>query len=78
MKEKRILIALEKLDSGGIETFALNQIKALSNNNIKVFVIAKKGIYYDKFRKAGAKIIEYEFKDSIYLEKNKIQRCVKY
>ena len=74
MKEKRILIALEKLDAGGIETFVLNQIKALSNNNIEVFIIAKKGNYYDKFKKAGAKIIDYEFKDSIYIEKNKIQK----
>ena len=77
MKNRRILIALEQLGVGGIETFVLNQVKALKRKNIDVYLLAKKGLYYDQFKKNGAKIIEYEIKDCIYFNKNNIKKMSK-
>ena len=77
MKKRRIMIALEQLGVGGIETFALNQVKALNKKGIEVYVIAKKGIYYEEFKKNGAKIIDYKFEDSIYYNKKKIKEMCK-
>ena len=66
MKKDNILIALEKLDIGGIETFVLNQTKALIKKGKKVFLLAKKGRYSKIFESLGAKIYEYEYLDCIY------------
>ena len=72
MKKDNILIALEKLDIGGIETFVLNQTKALIKKGKKVFLLAKKGRYSKIFESLGAKIYEYEYLDCIYYEQEKI------
>ena len=77
MKKRRVLIALEQLGVGGIETFVLNQVNALIKKDIKVYILAKKGIYYEKFKKSGAKIIEYEIDDCIYFDKDKIKKMIK-
>ena len=77
MNKRRILIALEQLGVGGIETFVLNQVKALRNKNMDVYVIAKKGLYSDQFKKVGAKTIEYTFEDCTYYDKTKINKMIK-
>lgn len=74
MKKRRVLIALEQLGVGGIETFVLNQVKALTRKNIDCYVIAKRGIYANKFRQAGAKLIYYKFEDCTYFDQKKIDK----
>ena len=51
--KKRIAICLEQMGIGGIETFTLNQLKALENKGNEVFVIAKKEIYSSKVEELG-------------------------
>ena len=59
--KKRIAICLEQMGSGGIETFTLNQLKALENKGNEVFVIAKKEIYSSKVEELGGRFIGFEF-----------------
>lgn len=59
--KKRIAICLEQMGIGGIETFTLNQLKALENKGNEVFVIAKKEIYSSKVEELGGRFIEFEF-----------------
>jgi len=77
MNKRRVLIALEQLGVGGIETFVLNQVKALKNKNMDVYVIAKKGIYSNQFKQAGAKTIDYTFEDCTYFDLNKVNKMIK-
>ena len=72
MKNDNILIALERLDVGGIETFVLNQTRALIKKGKKVVLLAKNGRYSRTFESLGAKIYEFEYKDCIYFEQEKI------
>lgn len=72
MKNNNILIALERLDVGGIETFVLNQTRALIKKGKKVILLAKNGRYSKAFESLGAKIYEFEYKDCIYFEQEKI------
>lgn len=45
MDEKNILICLEKLDIGGVETAVLNQATNWIELGYHVVILAKKGIY---------------------------------
>lgn len=43
--EKNILICLEKMGTGGVETFVLTQAIELKRREFNVFVMAKDGEY---------------------------------
>lgn len=58
---KNILICLNKLDIGGIETAVVNQTIEMLKRGYKVVILAKKGIYVDKVIKEGAIFIEFDF-----------------
>lgn len=87
--KKKIAICLEQMGIGGVETFTLNQLKALENKGNEVFVIAKKEIYSSKVEELGGRFIGFEFplnnffdveraKDfSKILKENKIEEVVK-
>ena len=44
---KNIMICLEKMDIGGIETSVLNQALEYKRRGIKPIIVASKGIYVD-------------------------------
>ena len=58
---KNILICLNRLDIGGIETVVVNQTIELLERGYNVVVLSKKGIYSDVLTKKGAKCIEFDF-----------------
>lgn len=75
--EEKVLIVLEKLGIGGVETFVLNQVKALIRKNVKVYVIAQNGIYTKKVQEMGATVINNKFNDCIYYDEKEIDKIVK-
>ena len=57
--KKNILICLEKLDIGGVETAVVNQAIALKEKGCNVFVIAQKGIYSETLKNNGINSYKY-------------------
>ena len=77
---KNILICLEKLNIGGVETFVLNQASVLLKEGHKVVILAKKGIFTEKLQQEGAICLDFEFElgNQFYVEKIKnIEEIIK-
>ncbi len=64
MSKGNIMLCLLRLDIGGIETYVLNQTKELISRGYNIVILAKDGIYKDKFQSLGAICINFEFKIS--------------
>lgn len=76
---KTIMLCLNKLDIGGIETAVLNQAINLIKKGYRVIILAADGIYREKFEKEGAIFIEmnYSLKDTNICEKvEKIEQII--
>lgn len=76
---RTIMLCLNKLDIGGIETAALNQTINLIKLGYRVIILAADGIYREKFEKEGAIFIEmnYSLKDTNICEKvEKIEQII--
>lgn len=58
---KTIMLCLNQLGIGGVETAVLNQTIQLKKMGYQVVILAKKGIYKEHFEKEGAIIIDFEF-----------------
>lgn len=71
---KNILICLNKLDIGGIETAVINQASEFIDRGYKVIILAKSGIYTNTLEDKGAICIDFDFelKDGYDLEKSKL------
>ena len=59
--KKKILVCLEQLGIGGVETFVYNQVLSFINKNYDVYILAKKGIYSKKMEKLGVKLFEFDY-----------------
>lgn len=59
--KKNVLICLEKLDIGGVETFVLNQASVLISKGHNVVILAKHGCYTEKLEQKGVICIDFEF-----------------
>lgn len=59
--KKNILICLEKMDIGGIETFVYNQTISFLKKGYNVIILSDKGIYSDAVKKLGAKFINFKY-----------------
>lgn len=68
---KTIMLCLNKLDIGGIETAVLNQTINLINLGYRIIVLSADGIYREKFEKEGAIFFDmhYSIKDTNVHEK---------
>lgn len=75
--KKNILICLEQLDIGGVETFVYNQAIVLREKGYKVFVLAKKGSYKKLLRKIGVKVINFEFPLLSFINVNSSNKVIK-
>ena len=71
--KKNILIGLEGLGIGGVETVVLNHVKVFIKKGHNVIVIAKNGIYKQQIEDLGAKVIEFEFKIQDHIEIEKLE-----
>lgn len=59
--KKRILICLERLDIGGVETAVITQAREYKRRGYEVILIAKNGCYSEILKREGFKLYEYEF-----------------
>ena len=76
MKNKAILICLERLDVGGVETSVFNQSLAFKEKGYNVIVLAKNGIYTEKLREKGITCIDFEFNLGNEIDNDKTKRIV--
>lgn len=58
---KSIMLCLEKMDIGGIETSVINQVLEYKRRGINVVVVAQEGIYVDVLKKCKIKFEKFEF-----------------
>ena len=58
---KTIMLCLNQVGIGGVETAALNQTIQLTKNGYRVVIVAKDGIYREKFEEQGAIFEELEY-----------------
>ncbi len=70
---KTIMLCLNQLGIGGIETAVLSQTSQLIKKGYKVVVVAKNGIYKEQFEKVGATCIDFEFIIQNEVDTTKIQ-----
>lgn len=75
--KKNILICLEKLGIGGVETAVLNQAIALKEKGNKIVVLAKNGIYTDVLKQNEIDVIDFEFPLTNQFDKEKEQTILK-
>lgn len=61
MANNNILICLERLDIGGVETAVINKAEAFKNKGCNVYVMAKPGVYNDVLESKGIKCFDFEF-----------------
>ncbi len=73
---RTILICLNQLGIGGVETAVLNYTIKLIENNYKVVILAKDGIYRKKFEEYGAIFEEFEFKVENIYDNKKIEKVI--
>lgn len=76
---KTIMLCLNKLDIGGIETAVLNQTINLIKRGYQIVILAGDGIYRKQFEKEGAIFIEmnYSLKDTNICEKvEKVEQII--
>lgn len=71
---KKALICLEQLGIGGVETFAITQIKEFARRKIKCYVLAQDGILAEKIRKLPeVEIIDFAYKLENKMDFSKIE-----
>ncbi len=76
---KTIMLCLNQLGIGGIETAVLNQTIQLIKRGYRVLILSKDGIYREKFEEEGAIFLptEYSMKDTKKAEKvEKIKKWI--
>lgn len=78
MENKRtVLICLNYFQIGGVETFVYNQVIALLKKGYEVIVLGMDGLYSEKFKKTGAKCINFEFENKNYYDYEKTESFIK-
>lgn len=73
---RTIMLCLNKLGIGGIETAVLNQAIQLIKRGFKVIVLADDGIYREEYEKEGVKFIKMEFSMQETEKKQKVEKIV--
>lgn len=73
---KNIMICLEKMDIGGIETSVLNQALEYKRRGIKPIIIASKGIYVDILKENNIDFEEIEFTLENNIDMEKAQKIM--
>lgn len=73
---KNILICLEKMDIGGVETSVLNQVMEYKKRGIKPIVIAKTGIFTEVLKEKEIDYEEVEFPLENNIDINRINKII--
>lgn len=74
---KTIMLCLNQLGIGGVETAVFNQTIQLIKKNYRVVILAKDGIYREQFEKEGAIFVEFEFVVQNKYNIDKISKLIK-
>ncbi len=74
---KRILICLEKLDIGGVETAVITQAREYKRRKYDVVILASDGCYTSILKEEGFKVINYNFtlSNNIYIP-NELEKII--
>ncbi|MCX8074991.1 MAG: glycosyltransferase family 4 protein [Clostridia bacterium] len=72
-----ILICLNELGIGGVETAVLNQTIQMIKRGHRVIVLAKTGIYTEQFESIGAICINFDYEISNQIDENKVGEIIK-
>ncbi len=73
---KNILICLEKMDIGGVETSVLNQVIEYKKRGIKPIVISKAGIFTKFLKEKGIDFEEVEFPLENNIDINRVNKII--
>ena len=73
---KNILICLERMDIGGVETSVLNQVMEYKRRGIKPIVISKTGIFTDILKENNIDYEEIEFPLENNIDINRINKII--
>lgn len=76
MGNKNIMICLESLDIGGVETAVFNQTIAFVEYGHKVIILAKKGIYTELLKEKGIICIDFSFELGNNFFQEKIDKII--
>ena len=72
--KKNILICLEGLNIGGVETFVVNQASVLLSKGHTIVILAKEGLYTEKLKQEGAICIDFTFELGEHFYPDKIKQ----
>ena len=75
-KQTNILISLEVLDIGGVETFVCNQSLAMKKKGYNVYTLSRKGVFTEILQNQGINCIEFDFVDKSYYDWDKINQIL--
>ena len=75
-KKESIMLCLENLNIGGVETAVINQAIFLKKKGWNVVVLAQKGIYTSFLENNGIDFLEFNFENKNYFENRKINKLV--
>ena len=70
--KKTIMLCLENMGIGGVETYVINQAISLKKKGYDVIVTANKGIYVSKLEENGIIFFDFEFTNKNYFDYEKI------
>ena len=73
---KNILLCLDVLNIGGVETFVINQSLALNKKGYNVFIASRNGIYTEMLTSQGITCLEFNFVDRSYYDYDDILKFV--
>ena len=76
MANNNILICLEKLGIGGVETAVINKAEAFKKKGCNVYVLAKEGVYNETLEAKGITCIDFEYKLIEDVEVDKINEII--
>ena len=68
---KNILICLERLDIGGVETSVINQTLEYKRRGYKIVILSRRGMYTEYLEKKGIRCYEYDFKIEYLVQSKK-------
>lgn len=71
---KNIMICLERMEIGGVETSVINQAIEYKKQGIKVIILAKEGIYVEKLKEYGIFFENFEFTLDENIDIQKIEK----
>lgn len=74
---RTIMLCLNQLGIGGVETAVLNQVIQFIKLGYRVLILASDGIYREKFEQEGAIFIDFTYKIENECSLDKIERITK-